>query len=110
MGLNGGGISGYLDALPSPGTQTSGSGIGGYLDVLAVNAGATGAGLAGYLDVLAVNSASPAAAASSPSVTSFLENVYNQILALPADQKTVSGKTVTFASASGPYAMSFVKN
>lgn len=108
--LVGGGIAGYLDALPATNTQTSGSGVVGYTDALAINASITGAGATGYLDAIASNTALSGPSTSSPSVTSFLENVYSQIMSLPADQRTVSGNTVTFASTSGPYAMSFIKN
>jgi hypothetical protein len=31
-------------------------------------------------------------------------------MSLPEDSRTVSGNSVAFASADGPYAMSFVKN
>ncbi len=113
--LAGAGLVGYLDAFPAAAAPTSGAGMANYLDILASGASQTsGAGLAGYLDALATNNvagSSSVAAPTSPSVSSFLESVYQQILALPEDgSKKVSGSTVTFASANGPYAMSFVKN
>lgn len=113
--ISGAGMVGYLDAIPAAVAPTSGAGMANYLDILATGASQTsGAGLAGYLDALATNSvagSSSVAAPTSPSVSSFLESVYQQILALPEDgSKKVSGSTLTFASANGPYAMSFVKN
>ncbi len=113
--ISGAGMVGYLDAIPAAAAPTSGAGMANYLDILATGASQTsGAGLAGYLDALATNSvagSSSVAAPTSPSVSSFLESVYQQILALPEDgSKKVSGSTLTFASANGPFAMSFVKN
>jgi hypothetical protein len=108
--VSGSGLAGYLDALPAVAAPTAGAGMTGYLDALKTDATSTsGAGLTGYLDALKSNEA-VAESTASPSVTSFLENVYSQIMALPADQKTVNGNAVSFNSQSGPYAMSFIKN
>ena len=105
----GAGLTGHLDSL-TVGPGTTGAGLVGHLDSLASNAaGTSGAGLTGYLDALATNSAIAGPTGGS-SVTSFLETVYSQIMSLPEDSRTVSGNSVAFASADGPYAMSFVKN
>jgi len=109
--LSGAGLAGYLQTLASN-TSTSGAGLTSYLDVLHSNASQTsGAGLTGYLDALKTNTAIAGTSSSSPSVSSFLENVYNQILSLPDDaSKKVMGSSLTFAAADGPYSMAFVKN
>lgn len=108
--LSGAGLTGYLDALPATGSVTTGSGLTGYLDALQTNAATTsGAGLTGYLDALATNSAITGPA-GTPSLASFLDTVYSQIMSLPDDgSRKVAGNTVTFAKAEGSYAMSFVK-
>lgn len=108
--LSGAGLAGYLDILGSGDAGLAGSGLAGYLDVLAVNAAQTsGAGLTGYLDALKTNSLATGISAD-PSVGSFLESIFNQIMALPEEERIVNGDSVAFAKAEGPYAMSFVKN
>ena len=42
-------------------------------------------------------------------MSSFLENVYSQIMDLPEGAASVSGNDVSFAAAEGNFAMSFVK-
>ena len=107
---SGSGLVGYLDVLPQT-AAVSGPGLTGYLNTLASNAASTtGAGLTGYLDALATNSAIAGPAGGS-NLSSFLENVYAQIMSLPEDgSRKVSGNSVAFATADGSYAMSFVKN
>lgn len=107
---SGSGLPGYLDVLPQT-PAVSGPGLTGYLNTLASNAAmTTGAGLTGYLDALATNSAIAGPAGGS-NLSSFLENVYAQIMSLPEDgSRKVSGNSVAFATADGSYAMSFVKN
>lgn len=109
--ISGAGLAGYLQTLVSN-TSMSGAGFTSYLDVLHTNASQTsGAGLTGYLDALKTNSAIAGTISSSPSVSTFLENVYNQILTLPDDVcKQVKGSSLTFAAADGPYSMAFAKN
>ena len=108
--INGAGLMGYLSTLPQT-EALSGAGLGGYLNILGSEAAEiSGAGVTGYLDGITSNVIA-SESASSPSVTNFLESVYNQIMALPDDGcKTVNGDSVAYASANGPYAMSFVKN
>lgn len=110
--ISGAGIQGYLSSLPATGaTPTSGTGPVGYLDALPASSVAptSGAGMTGYLDALATNS-DIAGPAGGSSLTSFLENVYSQIMSLPDDgSRKVANGSVTFAKAEGSYAMSFVK-
>mmetsp|Transcript_4461 Transcript_4461/g.4188 ORF Transcript_4461/g.4188 Transcript_4461/m.4188 type:complete len:317 (+) Transcript_4461:31-981(+) len=115
--LAGAGISTFADFLPSGSTPINGGGLSGYLDILHTEATQTsGAGLTGYLDALKSSAAvasnlGAAPAAASPSVTSFLESVYSQILALPeGNGKTTSGASVSYTASSGSFAMQFVKN
>uniref|UniRef100_A0A7S3Q4Q5 Uncharacterized protein n=1 Tax=Chaetoceros debilis TaxID=122233 RepID=A0A7S3Q4Q5_9STRA len=115
--LVGAGISTFADFLPSGSTSINGGGLSGYLDILHTEATQTsGAGLTGYLDALKSSAAvasnlGAAPAAASPSVTSFLESVYSQILALPeGNGKTTSGASVSYTASSGSFAMQFVKN
>ena len=110
--INGSGLAGYLDVLTINSRSGTGVALKGYLSALATNAATTsGAGLTGYLDALKSNSVAAGAAGASPSVTSFLENIYKQIMALPNDagSKSVNGDKLSFATTSGPYAMSFIK-
>jgi hypothetical protein len=103
--ISGAGITSYTSTLATSSAPT-GSGLTGYLNTLAVNASASGAGLAGYADALATNSA----IAKGTPVSSFLESVYAQIMALPEDgNKKVVGSSVAYASTDGQYAISFVK-
>jgi hypothetical protein len=115
--LAGAGITSFADFLPSGSTTINGGGLSGYLDILHTEATQTsGAGLTGYLDALKSSAAiasnlGAAPAAASPSVTSFLESVYSQILALPeGNGKTTSGASVSYTASSGSFAMQFVKN
>jgi hypothetical protein len=111
--VSGPGLLTHLDTLTINTAPTgTGAALTGYLSALATNAAdISGAGLTGYLDAIQTNSAVSGSSGGSPSVTSFLENVYNQITALPNDNsKTVNGNSVTYSVASGPYAMAFVKN
>lgn len=107
---SGSGLAGYLDVLPQS-AAIAGPGLTGYLGTLGENAAqTTGAGLTGYLDALATNSAIAGPSGGS-NLSSFLENVYSQIMSLPEDgSRKVSGDSVAFATADGSYAMSFVKN
>jgi hypothetical protein len=110
--VSGPGLLTHLDTLTINTAPTgTGAALTGYLSALATNAAdISGAGLTGYLDAIQTNSAVSGSSGGSPSVTSFLENVYNQITALPNDNsKTVNGNSVTYSVASGPYAMAFVK-
>merc|ERR1712154_400954 len=82
---------------------------GDYLGTLGSGANSvTGAGLTGYLDAIATNSAI-AGPSGGTGLTSFLENVYSQIMSLPEESRKVSGSSVAFSTAEGSYAMSFVK-
>lgn len=109
--VSGGGLRNHVDTLSTNTSSGTGAALSNYLSALAVNAaGTSGAGLSGYLDALKTNSAA-SGSVGSPSVTSFLENVYKQIMALPNDgSRSVSGNKMSYAVTSGPYAMAFVKN
>lgn len=114
--LSGAGLTTHVDTLATNSAPT-GAGLQGYLGALGINASATsGAGITGYADALATTSAlageAPSAAGAPPSagsVSSFLESVYGQIVAQGLAVEGANG-SVTYASADGPYAMSFVKN
>lgn len=114
--LSGAGLTTHVDTLATNSAPT-GAGLQGYLGALGINASATsGAGLTGYADALATTSAlageAPSAAGAPPSagsVSSFLESVYGQLVAQGLAVEGANG-SVTYASADGPYAMSFVKN
>jgi hypothetical protein len=110
--VSGAGLMTHLDTLTVNTNSGTGVALTGYLSALGTNAAVTtGAGLTGYLDALKTNSVVSGSSGASPSVTSFLENVYNQIMALPADgNKSVNGNKVSYTSTSGPYAMAFIKN
>jgi hypothetical protein len=109
--VSGSGLRNHVDTLRTNPSSGTGAALSNYLSALAVNAaGTSGAGLSGYLDALKTNSAA-SGVAGSPSVSSFLENVYKQIMALPNDgSRSVTGSKMTYAVTSGPYAMAFVKN
>lgn len=109
--VSGSGLRNHVDTLRSNPSSGTGVALSNYLSALAVNAaGTSGAGLSGYLDALKANSAA-SGVSGSPSVTSFLDNVYRQIMALPNDgSRSVNGNKMTYAVTSGPYAMAFVKN
>jgi len=110
--VSGAGLMTHLDTLTTNTVIGTGVALSGYLSVLGTNAAVTtGAGLSGYLDALKTNSVVSGSSGASPSVTSFLENVYNQIVALPEDgNKIVNGNKVSYTSTSGPYAMAFIQN
>lgn len=109
--VSGSGLRSHVDTLTTNPSSGTGAALSNYLSALAVNAAATsGAGLSGYLDALKTNSEA-SGVSGSPTVTSFLENVYKQIMSLPNDgSRSVSGNKMSYAVSSGPYAMAFVKN
>eukprot|EP00558_Chaetoceros_sp_UNC1202_P005711 CAMPEP_0197247214 /NCGR_PEP_ID=MMETSP1429-20130617/26721_1 /TAXON_ID=49237 /ORGANISM="Chaetoceros sp., Strain UNC1202" /LENGTH=243 /DNA_ID=CAMNT_0042708067 /DNA_START=30 /DNA_END=761 /DNA_ORIENTATION=+ len=123
--VSGGGLMGYLDALPSASTQTSGSGLGSYLDILAGSSALSGSGIPSFADCLKTSSALSTSGPAIPSITSpasgsFLENIYDMIMQLDASDVAASGgqlkqagDAVAFtaggASGSDAFAMSFVK-
>jgi len=100
---SGAGITTYLNALP-PGVRAAGGpGLTGYLEAFPPSARVAGGGpgLTTYLDAITTDDGAGG---------SFLERVHAQIMSLPDDgNRQVSGNTVTYASAEGSYAMSFIK-
>jgi hypothetical protein len=107
---SGAAFTGYLGALPPNAAAISGPGIGSFTDILLSN---TSISAVGAPVAAGIAAAAPAAAATGD----FLQNVYNQLMALsPADVAsaggtiTQTGNGIAFAAASGSASMSFVKN
>lgn len=108
VSVSGAGLVNHVDTLTSNSASGTGAAMSGYLSALGSNAIASGAGFTGYTDALQTTSTISGSSGSS-AVASFLQNVYSQIMALPADAKTVSGSSVSFSASSGNMAMSFTK-
>lgn len=108
--VSGPGLLTHLDTLHTVPAPVSGPGLLTHLDTLHTDATVCGPGHTGYIDAIQTNSAVSGSTGGSPSVTSFLENVYSQIIALPNDgSKIVSGKSINYSATSGSFAMAFVK-